>query len=174
MAAYELPCVPFGRELVVTVKGVLAAATVMLRLLVAVCAAGEVESVTFTVKLNVPDAVGVPEIVPVEAVKLRPVARVPELMLQLYGVVPPEAASVALYAVPCVPFASELVVTLRLVGAAETLMLKAWEAVSTVELESDTCTVKLAVPAWVGVPVIWPVLAPRLNPAGRAPEEIDQ
>lgn len=29
-------------------------------------------------------------------------------------------------------------------------------------------------PTWVGVPVIWPVLAPRVNPAGRVPEETDQ
>ena len=42
------------------------------------------------------------------------------------------------------------------------------------ELESETCTVKVAVPAVVGVPVTWPVLAPRLRPTGRAPEEIDQ
>ena len=72
-----------GNEAVVIVRGVLAAATVMLRAFVAVCAVGVVESVTCTVKLNVPDVVGVPEMAPVEDVKLKPAGRDPELMLQL-------------------------------------------------------------------------------------------
>ena len=72
-----------GNEAVVIVRSVLAAATVMLRAFVAVCAVGVVESVTCTVKLNVPDVVGVPEMAPVEDVKLRPAGRDPELMLQL-------------------------------------------------------------------------------------------
>ena len=48
----------------------------------AVCAVGVVESVTFTVKLNEPEAVGVPEIVPAED-RVRPAGKAPELMLQL-------------------------------------------------------------------------------------------
>jgi hypothetical protein len=43
---------------------------------------GVVESVTFTVKLNEPEAVGVPEIVPAED-RVRPAGKAPELMLQL-------------------------------------------------------------------------------------------
>ena len=43
------------------------------------------------VKLNEPDAAGVPETVPVAAAKVRPAGNAPELMLQLYGVVPPVA-----------------------------------------------------------------------------------
>jgi len=35
------------------------------------------------VKLEVPEEVGVPEIIPVDALKLSPVGREPELMLQL-------------------------------------------------------------------------------------------
>lgn len=58
--------------------------------------------------------------------------------------------------------------------AAETVMLNAWVAVWSVELESVTCTVNDAAPACVGVPLIWPVLAPRLRPVGRAPEVMDQ
>ena len=45
-------------------------------------------------------AVGVPPIVPVAGVSDRPVGRVPLVRDQLYGVVPPVAARVALYAVP--------------------------------------------------------------------------
>jgi hypothetical protein len=74
--------------------GVTAAATVMLNACAAVCAVGAVESVTFAVKLNVPAVVGVPEIVPLAAASVRPAGNAPELMLQLYGVVPPLAANV--------------------------------------------------------------------------------
>ena len=44
----------------------------------------------------VPVPVGVPEIAPVLAVSDSPVGRVPTEMDQLYGVVPPTAASVVL------------------------------------------------------------------------------
>ena len=91
-----MPCVPFVSELVATLTGVTFEATVMLNAFVAVCAVGVVASVTFTVKLNVPEAVGVPEIAPLEAVKLNPPGNEPALMLQLYGVVPPLATNVAL------------------------------------------------------------------------------
>ena len=52
-------------------------------------------SVTFTVKENVPEAEGVPEITPEEAVKVKPAGSEPLLMLHEYGVVPPLACSVA-------------------------------------------------------------------------------
>jgi hypothetical protein len=58
----------------------------MLKLAVAVVA-GELESVTRTVKLEVPVAVGVPEIVPA-AERVKPVGKDPEVRLQVYGVVP--------------------------------------------------------------------------------------
>jgi hypothetical protein len=74
--------------------GVTATATVMLNDFVAVCAVGAVESVTLAVKVNVPAAVGVPVIVPLAAAIVRPAGNVPELMLQLYGVVPPLAANI--------------------------------------------------------------------------------
>jgi hypothetical protein len=66
----------------------------MLNACVAVCRVGAVESVTLTAKLNVPAVVGVPEIVPLAAAIVRPAGNVPELMLQLYGVVPPLAANI--------------------------------------------------------------------------------
>ncbi len=49
-------------------------------------------SVTVTVKVLVPVALGVPVILPVEP-RVRPVGSVP-LLLQVYGVVPPLAAKV--------------------------------------------------------------------------------
>jgi hypothetical protein len=64
-------------------------------------------SSTCTVNDAVPDAVGAPEITPVEAARFRPGGSEPEMMLQVYGVVPPVACSVAEYAVPIVPPASD-------------------------------------------------------------------
>ena len=57
--------------------------TVILSDFVAVCAAGVVESVACTVKAELPEPVGVPEIVPVEAFKPRPTGSDPELIDQV-------------------------------------------------------------------------------------------
>ena len=73
--------------------GVADAAMVMLRVAVALCA-GELLSVTFTVNEDVPAVVGVPLICP-ELLSVKPVGKEPELSDQLYGVVPPLAASEA-------------------------------------------------------------------------------
>jgi hypothetical protein len=62
----------------------------MLNACVAACA-GELESVTWTVKLLPPAVVGVPEICPL-AERVKPEGRVPENSDQLYGAVPPVAA----------------------------------------------------------------------------------
>jgi hypothetical protein len=64
-----------------------------LRLAVAVCG-GVAESVTVTVKLNVPKAVGVPERIPA-GLRLKPVGSAPDVMAQMKGAVPFEAVSVA-------------------------------------------------------------------------------
>ena len=87
---------PFESELVATLTGVTLEATAMLNGLVAIFAVGVVESVTCTVKLNVPEVVGVPVMAPVEAAKLNPGGNEPALMLQAYGVSPTLAARVAL------------------------------------------------------------------------------
>ena len=61
-----------------------------------VCGVGVAESVTVTVKAEVPDVVGTPLICPVAAFKVRPVGKAPAVTLQVYGVVPPLACSVEL------------------------------------------------------------------------------
>ena len=66
----------------------------MLNALVAVCA-GLPESVTWTVKLNVPATVGVPEMTPVSLLSVSPVGSDPLAIDQVYGKVPPLAAKVA-------------------------------------------------------------------------------
>src|SRR5579872_2103275 len=60
-------------------------------------------SVTLTVKLDVPAAVGVPESTPVEALSVIPAGSVPLLTDQVYGAVPPLTVSVNEYAAPTSP-----------------------------------------------------------------------
>ena len=57
---------------------------------------------TSTVKLKLPDAVGVPDsgqLVAVAVPKAKPAGRAPEVIVQLYGPVPPTYEMLALYAV---------------------------------------------------------------------------
>ena len=60
--------------------GVVAGATIIVSDFVAVCTVGVVESVTLIVKLKVPETVGIPEIVPVAALKFTPAGKDPELI----------------------------------------------------------------------------------------------
>jgi hypothetical protein len=53
--------------------------------------AGLDASATVAVKLKVPGAVGVPETMPVVAPRVSPVGRLPAVIDQLYGEVPPVA-----------------------------------------------------------------------------------
>lgn len=125
-------------------------------------------SFTSTVKDDVPEVVGVPEIAPVDAAKLNPAGRAPDVMLHEYGVDPPDAANVAEYAVLTVPLGSEVVVTVGGCGAASIVMLRALVAVCSGELESATLTVNDEAPAPVGVPVMSPAVESP-SPAGSAP-----
>jgi len=50
------------------------------------------EFAALTVKLNVPDAVGIPVIAPVVSFKLRPVGNAPLVIVQVIGVVPVAAS----------------------------------------------------------------------------------
>jgi len=132
-------------------------------------AAGTLESVTVTVKLEVPARVGVPEIIPVAVSKPRPAGRVPAVTAQLYVGRPPATASAWLYAVPTVAAGSVVVVMV----IAFIVMDKADDAVCGDVAESVTVTVKGEVPATVGVPEIIPVAPSKVRPAGRDPAVID-
>jgi hypothetical protein len=82
---------------------------------------------------------------------------------------PPLACRVWLYAVPMDPPGSDVVVTLRV--EAVMVMLRFAVAVFFGDSESVTVTVKFTVPVSVpvGVPEIAPVVAFKLNPAGKLP-----
>ena len=85
-ALYAIPTVPLGRTLV-RLRGEL-----MVMDTAAVAAAPGL-SFTWTVKFDVPCAVGVPEITPVDGEMERPAGRDPAVMLHEYGVTPPAATS---------------------------------------------------------------------------------
>jgi hypothetical protein len=85
-------------------------ATWILRLAVADCPA---ESLTCRVKLNGPDCEGVPAIVPLVPPSVSPIGSAPAEIVHVYGVVPPVAATVALYAWDIVPLGKADVVIPR-------------------------------------------------------------
>jgi hypothetical protein len=89
--------------------------------------------------------------------------------------VPPVAASVAEYATPDWPLASEAVVMeSAATPTGEIVALNAFVAVNAVELESFIWTVMETAPAWVGVPLSRPVEEFRVTPAGKDPAATDQ
>ena len=165
---YTVPAVPPGSDVVVMVGGVGAG-------LITICSGCVLdkfaESVTLTVKLDVPAVVGVPVIVPVLD-NVRPAGRDPALMVHVYGAVPPDTPRVCCgYAVPAVPPGSDVVVMVG--GVAAALMTICSGCVAERFAASVTWAVKLDVPAVVGVPLIMPVLD-NVRPAGSDPALIDQ
>src|SRR5512139_3476638 len=80
-----------------------------------------VPPVTCTVKLCVPNAVGVPLKTPAVD-RESPAGSVPADTDQLYGVVPPVAANVWLYAVPTVPEGRGLTVVIESGGTMSTIV----------------------------------------------------
>jgi hypothetical protein len=74
----------------------------------------------------------------------------------------------AAYDCPAVPWGSELVLTTS--GGAATVSVSVLVAVCGVAAESFTCTVKDEDPALDGVPLIAPLEAFKLSPAGSEPE----
>jgi hypothetical protein len=143
----------------------------MLRALVVVCCTGLPESVTRAVKLKVPLVVGVPEMRPVPLLSVNPGGSEPLAIDHAYGLVPPVAASVREYWLPTLPFGSDVVVMLR-VWAAAIVMLNCLVAICAAL--SVTRTVKVNIPAAVGVPEIAPVDEFSESPLGREPLTIDQ
>lgn len=126
-------------------------------------------SVTRTVKLDEPATDGKPVIAPVPVSSERPAGSDPTLMAQVYGAVPPAAASVWLYAVLTVPPASDAV---EIESGVITVMDRSFVAV--LLAVSVARTVKLYVPAVAGVPLILPVEEVRRTPVGSEPLAIAQ
>ena len=117
-----------------------------------------------TVTVELPATVGVPETT--QAERVSPAGRVPPEIEQLYGVVPPAAVIVELYATPTVPLGRMLVIE-----SGELIVMEAG-AVAVAPRLSLTWIVKFEVPFVVGTPEITPVLAEMLRPAGSDPAEM--
>jgi hypothetical protein len=107
---------------------------------------------------------------PVAVFSVSPVGSVPVSTDQLYGVVPPVAASVWRYALPTTPAGRLGDVTVNVPSAlivSAIVPLSEWLALSV------TCTVKTDVPADEGVPLMTPVVASD-SPPGSVPLVRDQ
>ena len=152
-----------GSELVEIATG--GGAMVMLSAAVAVALA---LSLTWTVKFDVPEAVGEPVMAPA-AESERPEGREPEVIDQAFPPVPPVAERDWLYTAPMVPLGSDDVVTVNCSGTM--VMLSAALAVALAL--SLTWTVKFDVPEAVGEPVIAPAVESE-SPAGNEPAVVDQ
>ncbi len=122
VALYAAPVVVFVKDVVVITKG--GGATVNVNDCDAT-AAVDAESLTETVMLKDPVAVGVPEMVPVPASSANPVGNAPLVMDQVYGVTPPVACSLAEYAEPEVALVKEVVVMTSGAGADATAKVNA-------------------------------------------------
>ena len=97
-----------------------------------------------------PAVVGDPEMMPLDAARVRPAGREePEARDQVYAGVPPVAANWVEYAVPAVPEGRDDVVMAN--GGAATTRERLMDLVWTGELLSLTDAVKVEVPAVVGV-----------------------
>jgi len=112
--------------------------------------------------------VGVPLIAPLDGFSVKPVGSEPEVRLQVYGVIPPVAFSVAEYITLTCPSGRLLVVIDNCAGAITTCngSVVLWEAASV------TFAVNPNVPAAVGVPDNTPALD-SVSPPGSVPALTD-
>jgi hypothetical protein len=132
--------VPLGSEEVTIASG--AGLTVRLSCFVAV-SEGLPESATWTVKVDVPVAVGVPEITPPLRVKPLGSAPEPEAKLHVRAPAPPLACKVTEYGAPTVPAVrGDAVVT---VGGGVTVMVTDADFVASATEVAVTVTVRFAV-----------------------------
>jgi hypothetical protein len=109
---------------------------------------------------------------PVAAARLRPVGRLPAVIDQPYGAIPPVACRRFAYVEPMVPDGRLEVVIPSGVGAttSESETVLVCEGFD----ESAIAAVKLVMLTAVGVPEISPVVAERLTPLGSPPAVMDQ
>src|SRR5437867_128668 len=129
----------------------------------------EALSLTWTLKLAVVAVVGIPLITPADSDK--PAGKVAGATDHVYGGVPPVAVNVCEYATPTVPAGSGDVVVITSDGGAAGLIVIDSEFEMVCEALSLTWTLKLAVVAAVGIPLITP--ADSDKPAARRSSDPD-
>jgi hypothetical protein len=125
-------------------------------------------SVTWTVIVIIPViSPGVPAMIPVAGLKVRPVGNVPAIIDHTHGSEPPVESRVCEYGIPTSPFGNGESVVIT--GPETTLIVSGFDPVR--EARSVTLnTIVLIPPATVGVPVIRPVDGVSDNPGGRIPD----
>ena len=163
-----MPCKASGRSIGGTVRAS-AGSTVSAKVADADWGFGLPESVTVTVMLDVPLVVGVPAITPVSGSRESPSGNDPLETAKVSAPTPPDAVIAWPYAEFWAACASEDVEMLS-AEAAATVKPIASVTVCGVPDESVTVTVADPEPTAVGVPLIVPVCASSVSPAGRAPE----
>ncbi len=129
------------------------------------------ESVTVTVKAQMPLCVGVPLRTPAE-VKARPGGNAAAVTDQVYGLTPSVAVKVREYDTPTVPLGSGDAVVIE--SGAGLMVIANGPEVALTEYRSVTRTVNDDVPAAVGVPEIRPFALSRLRLCGSWPVARDQ
>ena len=129
-------------------------------------------SVALIVKLNWPAVVGVPEMTPVVPLSVKPFGSDPLETVKVYGPVPPVAEIVWLYGVPMTPGGSVAGFTVIMGHPGAPAITIEYGLLPGHAFASVAVTVKLKVPAVVGVPEMTPVLALSVKPVGSAPLEI--
>ncbi len=100
-AEYALPAVAEGKEVVVT-RRVVAAVVIVIEKVAVTLAGVSLLSVTVAVNVLVPAVVGVPPIAPFLLI-FSPAGKLPAVICQTYGRVPPFASKLAEYKVPTTP-----------------------------------------------------------------------
>jgi len=130
------------------------------------------ESTAFTVKPKLPAVVGVPVIAPVALFSARPAGSAPAEMEYVYGDVPPEAVADCAYATPAVAAVSTDGEMLTVGAFTANVYGRAPVNGAPVPVdESVAVTVKLKLPAAVGVPDSRPAVD-SVTPAGSVPDVI--
>ena len=162
-----MPTTPFGRLVRVSVNPPVGS-IVRLTGPLTLCFGFEL-SVTVTVAVDVPAAVGVP--LTVQPVSVRPAGSAPPVTVQTYGAVPPVTPIVPVYGTPTSPFGRLGDVSVRLPGEV-IVRLNGPLTLCCGFDASVTCTVMLEIPASVGVPLIVQLFC--VNPAGKVPAVIVQ
>src|ERR1035437_3844435 len=128
-------------------------------------------SLTWTVKEDVPAAVGVPLMTPVFVLSVRPGGSDPAMSEKTSGGTPPVATKEAVKGLPTTPLPPEH----NRAGPGIIVMLQVRLVVSLVApVESVTLAVYGKLPAAVGVPVMAPVFVFSIKPGGNEPEIIEK
>ena len=119
-------------------------------------------SVTVMMLVTVPGVIGVPVMIPVFLSKKRPSGNA--VLVQDKGAVPPVAVKVTF--IPKLAVIAGMEAVVITMGLAM-IMLSCLVTFSGTGAESESSMVKLKVPAVVGLPLITPVAAFRMSPAGK-------